>query len=246
MSEALPLLGKVALVTGASRGIGRAVALELARLGADVAINCRSRVEAAREVADAVTALGRKGLVCPADVSDPDAVAAMAEAVREGLGPAGILVANAGVAVPRSIEAVTVADFDETIAVNLRSAFLCAQAVVPDMRRRGYGRLVFISSVAAMRGGIVGPHYAASKAGMHGLAHYYAAHLAGEGITANAVAPALIATDMVAGNPAASPEALPVGRFGTAEETAAMVGAVVANGYVTGQTIGVNGGWYMT
>jgi len=246
MSEALPLEGKVALVTGASRGIGRAVALALARRGADVAVNCLSRTDAARQVADAIAALGRRSLVCPADVADPQAVAAMVAAVGAALGPADILVANAGVAKPRGIEAVTVADFDDALAVNLKSAFLCAQAVLPEMRRRCFGRLLFISSVAAQRGGIVGPHYAASKAGMHGLAHFYAAHLAGEGVTANVVAPALIATDMVSENPAAKPDFLPVGRFGTPEETAAMVVALIENGYVTGQTVGVNGGWYMT
>ncbi len=114
------------------------------------------------------------------------------------------------------------------------------------MRRRGFGRLIFISSVAAQRGGIVGPHYAASKAGLHGLAHFYAAHLAREGITANVVAPALIATDMVSDNPVAKPDFLPVGRVGTVEETAAMVVALAENAFVTGQTVSVNGGWYMT
>lgn len=246
MSETLPLEGKVALVTGASRGIGRAVAVALARRGADVAVNCLSQVDAAREVAHEIAALGRRSFVCPADVSDPAAVTAMVAAMRAALGPADILVANAGVAKPRSLEAVTAADFDEALAVNLKSAFLCAQAVLPEMRQRGFGRLIFISSVAAQRGGIVGPHYAASKAGMHGLAHFYAAHLAREGITANVVAPALIATDMVSQNPVAKPDFLPVGRFGTPGETAAMVLALAENGYVTGQTVGVNGGWYMT
>ncbi|WP_300157758.1 SDR family NAD(P)-dependent oxidoreductase [Solidesulfovibrio sp.] len=246
MSDALPLSGKVALVTGASRGIGRGVALALAGRGADVALGCRVNLDAAREAAAAITALGRRALACAADVSVEAEVARMAAAVRQTLGPPDILVANAGVAVPRSIESVTAADFDAALSANLRSAFYCAQAVLPEMRRRGFGRLVFISSVAAQRGGIVGPHYAASKAGLHGLAHFYAAHLAREGVTANVVAPALIRTDMVSDNPAARPDFLPVGRFGTVEETASMVVALVENGYVTGQTVSVNGGWYMT
>ncbi|MEL7640142.1 MAG: SDR family NAD(P)-dependent oxidoreductase [Solidesulfovibrio sp.] len=246
MSGETPLSGKVALVTGASRGIGRGVALALARRGADVAVGYRGQAEAAREVVKAVTALGRRALALGADVSVESEVARLAAAVRETLGPADILVANAGVASPRSIDAVTGEDFAAALSVNLCSAFYCAQAVLPDMRRRGFGRLIFISSVAAQRGGIVGPHYAASKAGMHGLAHFYAAHLAREGITANVVAPALIATDMVSQNPVAKPDFLPVGRFGTVEETAAMVVALAENGYVTGQTVSVNGGWYMT
>ncbi|MEA4858601.1 SDR family NAD(P)-dependent oxidoreductase [Solidesulfovibrio sp.] len=246
MSGETPLSGKVALVTGASRGIGRGVALALARRGADVAVGYRGQAEAAREVVKAVTALGRRALALGADVSVESEVARLAAAVRETLGPADILVANAGVASPRNIDAVTGEDFAAALSVNLCSAFYCAQAVLPDMRRRGFGRLIFISSVAAQRGGIVGPHYAASKAGMHGLAHFYAAHLAREGITANVVAPALIATDMVSQNPVAKPDFLPVGRFGTVEETAAMVVALAENGYVTGQTVSVNGGWYMT
>lgn len=246
MSEEMPFAGKTALVTGASRGIGRAVALALAGRGANVAVGYRSDAQAAHAAVGEIAALGRRALACQADVSEEAQVARLAAAVRESLGPVDILVANAGVASPRSIAEVTGADFAAALAVNLASAFFCAQAVLPDMRRRGFGRLVFISSVAAQRGGIVGPHYAASKAGLHGLAHFYAAHLAKEGITANVVAPALIATDMVSQNPVAKPDFLPVGRFGTAEETAAMVVALAENAYVTGQTVSVNGGWYMT
>ncbi len=246
MPESLPLAGKVALVTGASRGIGRACALALAGRGADVAVNCQSRIEAAQEVVAEIRAMGRRGVVCPADVSMATEVEHMVEEARATLGEVDILVANAGVAVPRTIEAVTEADFEAALAVNLKSAFLCAQAVVAGMRQRRFGRLVFISSVAAQRGGIVGPHYAASKAGLHGLAHFYAAHLAKEGVTANVVAPALIATDMVTRNLNARPDVLPVGRFGTPEEVASVVAALVENGFVTGQTVGVNGGWHMT
>jgi 3-oxoacyl-[acyl-carrier protein] reductase len=114
------------------------------------------------------------------------------------------------------------------------------------MRARHWGRLVFITSVAASVGGIVGPHYAASKAGMHGMMHYYAAHLAKEGITANAVAPALIETEMITSNPNARRDLIPVGRFGQPDEVASLVLEIVRNGYLTGQVLHVNGGWYLT
>ena len=132
------------------------------------------------------------------------------------------------------------------IAVNLRSAFLVTQAFLPAMRRKRWGRLIYLSSVAAQVGGVVGPHYAASKAGLSGLMHAYASRLAGEGITANVVAPALIDTDMVRHNPRARPDLIPVGRFGRSEEVAEMIVAIARNGYITGQTINVNGGWYFT
>ena len=130
--------------------------------------------------------------------------------------------------------------------VNLTSAFLVTQAVLPGMRARRWGRLVFLSSIAAQTGGVVGPHYAASKAGMLGLMHSYANLLAREGITSNAIAPALIDTAMVRDNPNVRPEMLPVRRFGTAEEVADAVVLLASNGYMTGQTVNLNGGWYMS
>ena len=170
----------------------------------------------------------------------------MAEAVAEGLGPVDVLVNNAGQSRPLSLEALTLADFDAAIAVNLRPAFVATQAVLPGMRARRWGRLIYLSSVAAQLGGVVGPHYAASKAGLSGLAHAYATSLAREGITANVVAPALIETDMVRDNPRADPGLIPVGRFGHPEEVAEAVVMLARNGYVTGQTVNVNGGWFMS
>jgi 3-oxoacyl-[acyl-carrier protein] reductase len=243
MSE---LAGKVAVVTGASRGIGRAIAVALARAGCDVAINYRERHDDAVEAAASVEALGRRAVLARADVSAADQVAAMIEAVARDLGPVDVLVNNAGQSRPLPLDSLTADDFDAAVAVNLRSAFLVTQAVLPAMRARGWGRLIFISSVAAQLGGVVGPHYAASKAGLHGLAHAYAALLAKEGITANVVAPALIATEMVRANPRARADLIPVGRFGTPEEVSEAVAMVAANGYITGQTINVNGGWYMS
>ena len=114
------------------------------------------------------------------------------------------------------------------------------------MLRKRWGRLIYVSSVAAQVGGVVGPHYAASKAGLSGLMHAYASRLAGQGITANVIAPALIETEMVRDNPRARPELIPVGRFGRCDEVADMVVAIASSGYITGQTINVNGGWYFT
>jgi 3-oxoacyl-[acyl-carrier protein] reductase len=132
------------------------------------------------------------------------------------------------------------------IAVNLKSAFLLIQRVLPGLRARRWGRIINLSSVAAQTGGVTGPHYAASKAGLLGLTHSYARHLFKEGITVNAIAPALIETDMVTSGLKVNPEIIPVGRFGAPDEVAAVAVLLARNGYITGQTINVNGGWYMS
>jgi 3-oxoacyl-[acyl-carrier protein] reductase len=179
-------------------------------------------------------------------MTDSGQVGRLVEAVTGALGSVTIHVNNAGAARPLPLDAITVEEFDAAIAVNLRSAFLLAQACLPAMRARRWGRLIFVSSVAAQVGGVVGPHYAASKAGMHGLAHAYASILDREGITSNVIAPALIDTEMVRNNPRARADLLPVGRFGTSQEVADLVVAVAANGYLTGQTSNVNVGWYFS
>ena len=240
------LIGKIALVTGASRGIGRAVALSLAAAGADVAINFRVAREEADSLADEIEKLGRRCLTIQADVSKGPEVERLVSAVQTELGPVSVLVNNAGIARLQPLEEITEVDWGEVVDVNLKSAFLMIQACLPDFRRQKWGRIVNISSVAAQLGGIVGPHYAASKAGLHGLTHYYARALAKEGITANSVAPALIETDMIADNPAATPDLIPIGRIGQVQEVAAVVMLAVSNGYLTGQTLSVNGGLYMT
>jgi 3-oxoacyl-[acyl-carrier protein] reductase len=240
------LSARVALVTGASRGIGRAIALALGGAGARVAVNHRAHDEEALEVVRAIEKKGGDAIAVRADVADPDDVAAMIATVRHDLGPIDVLVNNAGIARALPLEQIHLATWDKTFAVNLRAPFILTSAVLPDMRARGWGRLLFISSTAAKIGGIVGPHYAASKAGLEGLMHAYASILAREGITSNVIAPALIETEMLAGNRAAQPEKIPVGRFGTPEEVADTVLAVARNAYITGQTIQVNGGMYMT
>ncbi len=240
------LRGRVALVTGASRGIGRAIAVALAKEGACVAVNHRTAADAADDVVREIEALGTDGMTVVGDVSDPDDVDEMLEQVRRELGPIEILVNNAGIARALPLEAVRLATWDTTMAVNLRAPFIVSSAVIPSMRERKWGRLLYVSSTASRVGGIVGPHYAASKAGLEGLVHSYASTLSKEGITANAIAPALIETEMLAGNRAADPARIPVGRFGTPEEVADLLVAVARNPFVTGQTFQVNGGIYMT
>jgi 3-oxoacyl-[acyl-carrier protein] reductase len=240
------ITGKIALVTGASRGIGRAIAIALAREGADVAINYRSREEEANAVALAIRELGPRCVAVRADVSKRDDVVRLIQTVETELGGIGILVNNAGIARPQPLEEITEQDWDELIAVNLTSCFLVTQAVLPAMRARRWGRIINLSSVAAQLGGVVGPHYAASKAGVLGLTHSYAALLAREGITANAIAPAMVETEMVTSNLRARADLIPVGRLGDVEEIAAVAVLLAKNGYITGQTISPNGGWYMS
>jgi 3-oxoacyl-[acyl-carrier protein] reductase len=166
----------------------------------------------------------------------------MMAAVEGGLGPVDVLVNNAGIGIIRSVDDLTEEDFDVTIAVNLKSAFLCTQAVIPGMRQRQWGRIVNISSGAARGAGGIGPHYNASKAGLEGLTRGYAARLVKDGITVNAVAPSLIETDMVKAGLASSPARIPLGRFGTPEECADIVLMLVGNAYMTGQTVALSGG----
>ena len=236
------LTHRVALVTGASRGIGQAVALALAEAGADVAVNYRERATDAQAVVDTIRTLGRRSVAIAADVSDSEAVTRLLAETTAALGPPDILVNNAGLAIIRGIDDLTEAEFDRTIAVNLKSCFLCARAVLPHMRAQKWGRIVNISSGAARGAGGVGVHYNASKAGMEGLTRGYAARLVQQGITVNAVSPSLIDTDMVRSGLASSPARIPLGRFGAPEECAQAVLMVIGNGYMTGLTIPLNGG----
>jgi 3-oxoacyl-[acyl-carrier protein] reductase len=240
----LPLAGRRALVTGGSRGIGRACAIALAEAGADVAITFREREADAVLTCTDIADHGRRAVSIRADVANRKEIAQLLTAVSLELGEIDILVNNAGVAHPAPIDKAGEAQWDDAIATNLTSAFLITQGLIGGMRARRWGRLIFLSSVAAQVGGVVGPHYAASKAGLHGLMHFYAAHLAKDGVTANAIAPALIETEMVTSNPNAKPGMIPVGRFGDVAEVASVVRLLAENAYVTGQTINVNGGWY--
>ena len=235
-------VSRTALVTGASRGIGRAIALALAEAGARIAVNYREREADARATVETIQARGGKAVALQADVSMAKAVAGLVERAEAALGPIDILVNNAGIAVRRGLDELTEDDFDRTLAVNLKSAFLCTQAVLAGMRERGWGRIVNISSGAARGAGLVGAHYNASKAGMEGLTRGYAARLAKEGVTVNAVSPSLIETEMIADHRKEAAARIPVGRLGTGEEVAAVVLMVAQNAYMTGQTVQVNGG----
>lgn len=240
------ITGRVALVTGGNRGIGRAIGMALARAGADIGFCYLAREDEAREARQAIESLGRRVFVARADVSVAADVARLVDGVEHALGPIDIVVNNAGLIRPQPIEDITEGDWDEIVDINLKSAFLVTQAVVGGMRARRWGRIINLSSVAAQLGGVVGPHYAAAKAGMFGLTHSYAGLLAKEGVTANVIAPALVATEMVTSNPRARPDLLPVGRFGNVEEVAEIAVLLAGNGYITGQTYNVNGGWYMS
>ncbi len=237
------LRGKIALVTGASRGIGRAIAVGLAGCGADVAVNYKSHEKEARVTQQQVISQGRRSMIIQADVSRSSEVKRMIAAVERDLGPVDILVNNAGIARFQSVEATTEADWDEVITANLKSVFLVTQAVLPGMRSRRWGRIINISSGAAKTGGGVGLHYTASKAGIEGLTRAYASRLVKEGITVAAVAPSLIATDMIPDEESRRKQ-IPLGRLGRAEEVAETVIFLAGNEYATGQVIALNGGMY--
>ena len=235
------LRGRTALVTGGSRGIGAAVVRALADAEIAVAINYRARADAADGLARSISEAGGRAVAIAADVAQADAVARLVERAQAELGPIDILVNNAGIAITRGIDDLSEDDFDRTIAVNLKSVFLCTQAVLPGMRARRWGRIVNISSGAARGAGSIGPHYNASKAGIEGMTRGYAARLVKEGITVNAVAPSLVETDMMKGQDDLVSR-IPLGRFGTADEVAQAVMLLVQNPYMTGQTIAMSGG----
>jgi 3-oxoacyl-[acyl-carrier protein] reductase len=240
------LKNRVALVTGGSRGIGAGIAVALATAGADVAVNYREQGAAAQSVCAEIDALGRKAIAVQADVSRADEITRMVSELESSLGPVDILVNNAAIAQPRPFEEITETEWDEILRVNLKSVFLVTQAVIAGMRKRKWGRIINLSSVAAQTGGAVGAHYAASKAGIIGLTHSCASSFIKDGITVNAIAPALIETDMVTSNPNASPRLIPMGHFGKVDDVASIAVMLAGNKYITGQTISVNGGWYMT
>jgi 3-oxoacyl-[acyl-carrier protein] reductase len=239
------LPGRIALVTGGGRGIGKAIALALAAAGCDVAVNYVSREAAARVTSDAIRALGRRTLVVKGDVSRSADVTALVFAVEAGLGPVDVLVNNAGRVTFEGIDQMSEASWNEIIQVNLSSVFLMTQAVLPGMRARKWGRIINLTSVAAQAGSMMAVHYSAAKAGVIAATKSYARLLAKEGVTVNAISPALIGTEMVASNPHLKPDMIPVGRFGRVEECADVAVLLAGNAYITGQTIGVNGGLYL-
>lgn len=238
------LNNRVALVTGGGRGIGKAISLALAEAGCDVAVNYVSRERDAHETADAIKTLSRRALVVRGDVAKSADVTALVAAVQKDLGCVDILVNNAGRAAFESLEQMTEASWNECLQLNLTSVFLLTQAVLPGMRARQWGRVITLTSVAAQAGSVMAVHYSAAKAGVIAATKSYARLLAKEGVTVNAISPALIGTEMVASNPHIKPDMIPVGRFGRVEECADVAVLLARNAYITGQTISVNGGMY--
>lgn len=237
------LNGKVALVTGASRGIGRTIAITFARWGILVGVNYRAQKAEAQKTLDQITSAGGRGMLIQADVSQGAEVKRLVAEVEEHLGPIAILVNNAAIAPHQNIEDITEQDWDRVMENNLKSVFLVTQAVLPGMRRRRWGRIINLSSGAVLTGGVVGIHYTTSKGGIEALTRAYALRLVKEGITVNNVAPALIETDMTR-DPERLKKMIPMGRLGRTEEVAQAALLSVQNEFMTGQTIHVNGGLY--
>ena len=237
--------GQIVLVTGASGGIGHAISARLAADGATVALGYSRNRATAETLAATITAAGGHAVAVAADLAPPHGPRDLVRAVEQRLGPVDVLVSNAGTGTRQAFDAIGLDELDVTLAVNLRAPFLLAQQIVPGMRARRHGRLLFVSSVAAFTGGAVGAHYAASKAGLHGLTRYLATLLAADGITVNALAPALIAdTGLLPGDPGQLAARIPVGRLGRPEEVAELAAAIVTNDYLTNQVVSLDGGMY--
>ena len=245
----MQLEGKVALVTGASRGIGRSIALLLASRGADIAINYAGNTEAAEKTKAEVEALGRKAILVKTDVADAEACVAMIEEVVKAFGKIDILVNNAGITRDGLLMRMKESDWDAVLLTNLKSVFNCTKAAIKFMMKARSGRIVNISSVVGAMGNAGQANYAAAKAGILGFTKATAKEVAARGITVNAVAPGFI--DMTAVLPEKVVEGLkagiPMGRLGDPEDIAKAVAFLVSDeaAYITGQTLHVNGGMFM-
>lgn len=239
---------RVALVTGGSRGIGRAIALRLAADGVAVVVNYSSNSAAAADVVARIESAGGQGLSAQADVSDPEQVERLFELVTTELGPVDILINNAGITKDNLLLRMSHEDFDSVIQTNLRSAFLCTKASLRGMLKARWGRIISIASVAGISGNAGQANYAASKAGMIAFSKSIAKEVGSRGITSNVVAPGYIETDMTDslgdGVKESASSAIALGRFGQPEEVAEAVGFLAsdASSYITGQVLAVDGG----
>lgn len=243
---------RVALVTGGSRGIGRAIATTLAQRGYVVGLTYATSEREAQEVAEAIGFNGGRALAVRLAAEDRASIVRAADEVRRVLGPISVLVNNAATSQEKPFLELTDADWDRMLAVNLRGPFACSQEVLPDMLRQGWGRIINISSVGGQWGGMNQVHYACAKAGLNNLTRSLAKLFSAQGVTANTVAPGLVATEMIASEldtPAGKEKvrSIPIGRIATVDEIARVVSFLASDdaGYITGQTINVNGGMYL-
>ncbi len=243
--------GKTAIVTGGSRGIGRAICLELARGGANIVLCCAGDPAAAETTRAACEAAGGRALATRCDVADAAQVKALVDTAMQEFGRVDILVNNAGITRDSLLLTMKEADFDSVISTNLKGTFLCMKAVTRQMVKQRYGRIVNLSSVVGLRGNAGQVNYAASKAGVVGMTKSLAKELAGRNVTVNAVAPGFINTDMTAAIPEAAKSAalasIPAGRLGSAEEVSKAVAFLASDSaaYITGQVLAVDGGMAM-
>lgn len=242
---------RVIVVTGGSRGIGRATAVALSEPGVEVVVNYRSNPDAAKETAALIEARGGIPHLCPFDIADQEAVKENFKRIVKDLGRVDVLVNNAGIARDNLLVLMKPGEWDDVLNTNLKGAFLCSQAVVKPMMKQRYGRIVNITSVVGVIGNTGQCNYSAAKAGLIGLSRALAREIISRNITVNAVAPGFIETDMTLQMPEKTRESLlaqiPAGRYGTPEDVAAAVKFLASDaaGYITGQVIHVNGGMFM-